>query len=308
MKKILIIGVILGMTLPLTAFAQEEGINIGPVKFQLGLNQFPGKNYWAEFMAKWEAPTWKYKVAQEEEAFHVSLLSFRASTMKPVLSPDFSAGLEVGCEMPISSWEKEWKNAAGDIEAVPPTLTEYTVIEWEPIFHLEAPDEDYGEDYKQSLQMKEKLLVVPILGKLAYTGGERIKVGAALAFGAYVINARVTGTITHTYVQDSTDPENPFFEEGDEEVIEQTMSTTVCTPGGEFSVQLSLPVSPRVSVGLNGSLGYIAKTALDWYGEMTTYAPTDWAPPASLELTTFEQGFEVGGLSYGGGLSLNLFF
>ena len=130
---------------------------------------------------------------------------------------------------------------------------------------------------------------------------------AALAFGAYVINSRITGTNTDTYVQDSTDPEEPF-KEGEERVIEKTISTTVYTPGGELSVHLSLPVSPTVSVGLNGWLGYIGKTVLDWYGEMTAYAPTDWAPPAALELTTLEQGFEVGGLSYGGELSLNLFF
>ena len=130
-----------------------------------------------------------------------------------------------------------------------------------------------------------------------------MKVGAALAFGTYVINSRVTGTMTYTFVQNAGD-----WKEGEEYVAKQTMSTTVCTPGGEFSLQASLPVSPRVSIGLNGSLGYIGKTVLDWYGEMTAYAPTDWAPPAALELTTMEQGFEVGGLSYGGGLSLNLLF
>lgn len=127
--------------------------------------------------------------------------------------------------------------------------------------------------------------------------------GASLAFGAYVINSRITGTMTYTFVQDAGD-----WKEGEEYVAKQIISTTVCTPGGEFSVQVSLPVSPTVSIGLNGSLGYIGKTALDWYGEMTTYAPTDWAPPASVELTTLEQGFEVGGLSFGGGLSLNLSF
>jgi len=217
--------------------------------------------------------------------------------MKPI-GPNLSAGLEVGCELPISSWKKEWENAADTGVGEP---TEYTVIDWEPIFFLEEPD----VDYKQSLEMKEKLLVVPILGKLAYTfpSGGGMKMGVALAFGAYVINSRLTGTRTYTYVQDAG-----VWKEGEQGVTEQTMSTTVCTPGGEFSLQASLPIGARMSIGLNGSLGYIGKADIIWGGEYTTYAPTDWMPPASLKLTTFEQKFELGGLSYGGGLSLNLFF
>ena len=300
MKKILIISLVLGMMLPLTGFAQE-GVSIGPVKFQVGLNQFPGKNYWVEALFKWDTgiADYKFKVAQKEETYHVSLLSIRAGTMKPILSPNLSGGLEVGCEMPVSSWDKEWENAAGNILVGEPA--EFTIIEWEPIFWLEEP----MEQYTQSLKIEEKLLVVPILGKLAYTFPSRgeMKVGAALAFGAYVINSRITSITTYTYVQDFGD-----WKEGEEEVTEMTMSSTVCTPGGEFSVQLSLPVSPTVSIGLNGSLGYIGKADILWGGESTLYAPTDWKPPASSKLTTFEQKFEVGGLSYGGGISFNLFF
>ena len=302
MKKILIISVVLAMVLPLTSFAQQ-GVNIGPVKFQVGINQFPGKNYWVEEMYKWDTAlsVYKVKVAQKEDALHLSLLSFRAGTMKPI-SSKLSAGLEVGCEMPLSSWKKEWENAAGDIWfVVPPEVTEYTEIDGGELFWLEAPE----EEYKQSLKIEEKLLVVPILGKLAYTfpsGGE-MKVGAALSFGAYVINSRITSTMTYTFVEDDVP-----YKKGEEEVIEQSISTTVCTPGGEFSVQVSLPVSPTASVGLNGWLGYIGKADIYWPWEYTGYAPTDWAPPASSKLTTFEQKFEVGGLSFGGGFSLNLLF
>ena len=311
MKKITIISLVLGMMLPLVSFAQEEGVNIGPVKFQVGINQFPGKNYWVEAMSKWDTgiADYKFKMAQKEEAFHVSLLSFRASTVKPILSPNISAGLEVGCEMPISSWKKEWKNAAGDTSVGTPS--EYTEIIWgQPswtefmtgvIVGLEDPE----VEYKQRFDLKERLLVVPILGKLSYTTTSpgRIKVGAGLAFGAYVINARITGTKTNTYVQDTA-----FWKKDEEEIIEKTISNTVCTPGGEFSLQASLPVSSRVSIGLNGSLGYIGKTSLFPGEEITTYAPTDWIPPADPKLATFEQKFEVGGLSYGGGLSINLSF
>jgi len=303
LKKILIISIILGIVLPVKSFAQT-GANFGPVELQVGINQFPGKNYWFEVLNKWDAVLGDYKVkaVQKEEAYHVSLLSFRVAKMKPILSPNLSAGLEVGCEMPISSWKKEWENAAGDTSIGEPA--EFTEIGWE-FFWLDEPD----VDYTSSLELKERLVVVPILGKLAYTGGGRMKVGAALAFGAYVINSRITGTMTRTYVQDSTDPWEPWYKEGDELTEEWTFSTTACSPGGEFSVQLALPVSPTVSVGLNGSLGYIGKAvAFFWDQERTDYAPTDWAPPADLELSTWEQRFEVGGLSYGGGLSLNLFF
>jgi len=298
LKKILIIGLVLGMVLPVKSFAQV-GANLGPVKLQLGINQFPGKNYWVELLFKWDAGLGDYaiKSAQKEDAFHVSLLSIRASTMKPILSPNLSGGIEVGCEIPISSWKQEWENDAGDTSIGEPA--EYTEVAWEEFFWLEEP----WVDYTSSLELKEKLLVVPILGKLAYTGGGRMKVGAALAFGAYVINSRITGTMTYTYVQDA----GPF-KKGEEEIWESTVFATACSPGGEFSVQLALPVSPTVSVGLNGSLGYIGKSVAFWGGEMTTYTATDWMPPASPELTTFEQKFEVGGLSYGGGLSLNLFF
>ncbi len=301
MKKILIVSLVLGMMLPLTSFAQQ-GVNIGPVKFQVGLTQFPSKTYWMEWMYKWVSPNWQYKVAQKEESFHVSLLSIRTGTMKPI-GPNLSAGLEVGCEFPISSWEKKWENAAGDIWGVPPTVTEFTEIEWEPFGELGWPN----EDYTQSLELKERLIVVPILGKLAYTfpsGGE-MKVGAGLAFGAYVINSRITSTMTMTYVED-----DPPYKKGEEYIWESTMSTTACSPGGELSVQLSLPVSPTVSVGLNGWLGYIGKTHIFWGMEGSGYLPTEWtllATPVE-KLTTMEQGFEVGGLSYGGGLSFNLFF
>lgn len=298
MKKILIISLVLGMMLPVTSFAQQ-GVSIGPVKFQIGLNQFPGKNYWFETLYRWDGSAWNYKVAQKEETLHVSLLSFRVSTMKPI-SSNLSAGLEVGCELPISSWKKEWENAAGDILGVPPEVTEFTEIEM-AFWELWWPD----EDYTQSLELKERILVVPILGKLAYVFPSRgeMKMGAALAFGAYVINSRITGTVTYTYVRDALP-----YEEGDERVIENTISTTVCTPGGEFSVQLSLPISPTASIGFNGRLGYIGKTVLFWGMEATDYMPTDWIPPASAELTTMEQRYEVGGLAYGGGISLNLFF
>jgi len=297
LKKILLIAVVLGMVLPVKSFAQV-GANLGPVKLQVGINQFPGKNYWVEYLSKWDAGLALYaeKTVQKEESFHVSLLSFRAATMRPILSPNLSAGLEVGCEIPISSWKKEWENAAGDTSIGEPA--EYTEIEWE-FLELEEP----WVDYTSSLELKEKLLVVPILGKLAYTGGGRMKVGAALAFGAYVINSRITGTMTYTYVQDS-----PPYKKGEEEIWELTSSLTTCSPGGEFSVQLALPVSPTVSVGLNGSLGYIGKAVAFWGEEWTGYESTDWIPPASPELTTFEQKSEVGGLSYGGGLSLNFFF
>jgi len=302
LKKILLISLILGMMLPLTSFA-EEGTNIGPVKFQVGINQFPGKNYWVELLSKWDAGLGDYaiKSAQKEDAFHVSLLSIRASTMKPILSPNLSGGIEVGCEIPISSWKKKWENAAGDISIGEPA--EYTEMEWE-FFWLDEPD----VDYTSSLELKERLVVVPILGKLAYTGGGRMKVGAALAFGAYVINSRISATMTMTYVQDSTDPWNPWPKKGDEISDEWTFTTTACSPGGEFSVQLALPVSPTVSVGLNGSLGYIGKSVAFWGEEWTGYEPTDWSPPADRELSTWKSRFEAGGLSYGGGLSLNLFF
>ncbi|MQY53521.1 MAG: hypothetical protein GH154_03890 [Firmicutes bacterium] len=205
--------------------------------------------------------------------------------------------------MPISKWKKEWENAADTGVGEP---AEYTEIELEPLWGLWEPD----VDYTLSLELKERLLVIPILGKLAYTFPSRgeMKVGAALAFGAYVINSRITGTTTRTYVQDSTNPWEPWYKKGDEITEKGTISTTACSPGGEFSLQASLPIGARMSVGLNGWLGYIGKTDLFMDAEMTTYAPTDWAPPASAELTTFEQKFEVGGLSFGGGLSLNLLF
>jgi len=177
--------------------------------------------------------------------------------MKPILSPNLSAGLEVGWEIPISSWKKEWENAAGDIFVIPPEVTEYTEIDLEILGWLDEPE----EEYTQLLELKQRILVVPILGKFAYAGGGRMKVGAALAFGAYVINSRITGTMTMTYVQDSTKPWNPWPKKGDE-ITE----------------------------------------------EWTGYEPIDWQPPASPELTTFEQKFDVGGLSFGGGLSLNFFF
>ena len=302
MKKILIISLILGMMLPLTSLAQE-GVNIGPVKFQVGLNQFPGKTYWVEVLYKWDAGLGFHavKAAQKEETCHLSLLSLRVAKMKPILSPNLSGGIEVGCEIPISSWKKKWENAAGDTSVGEPA--EFTEMEWE-FFWLDEPD----VDYTSSLELEEKLLVVPILGKLAYTGGGRMKVGAALAFGAYVINSRITGTMTRTYVQDSTKPWDPWYKEGDEITLESTISTTACSPGGEFSVQLALPVSPTVSVGLNGSVGYIGKAVAFWGQEWTDYEATDWTPPADRELSTYEQRFETGGLSYGGGLSLNLFF
>lgn len=297
MKKILIISLVLGMMLPLKSFAQE-GISIGPVKFQVGLNQFPGKNYWIEDLYKWDGSAWQQKRVQGEESFHVSLLSIRASTMKPI-SPNLSAGLEVGCEIPLSSWKKEWKNAAGDIGGVPPDVTEYTEIIWLSSW-IFSPD----EDYTQSLEIKERLIVVPILGKLAYTFPSRrgMKVDASLAFGTYVINYRVTATMTDTYVEDA-----PPYQTGDEDIYETTRSGTTCSPGGEFSVQLSLPLGSRVSVGLNGSLGYIGKSVLFFGYETTDYEQIGWTPGAP-ELATLKQLFEVGGLSYGGGLSLNLFF
>lgn len=297
MKKILVISLVLGMMLPVTSFAQQ-GVSIGPVKFQVGINQFPGKNYWTEDLNRWDGSAWQQKTVQGEESFHVSLLSIRASTMKPI-GPNLSAGLEVGCEIPISSYKKEWTIAAFDIFAVPPEVTEYTEIFWE-VGSIGWPD----EGYTQSLELKERLIVVPILGKLAYTfpSRGRMKVGAALSFGAYVINGRITGTETDTYVQDSGD-----WKAGEQQVTKQTISTTVCTPGGEFSVQLSLPVSPRVSVGLNGSLGYIGKSALSFGYETTDYEQIEWTPAAE-ELATLKELMEVGGLSFGGGLSLNLFF
>lgn len=298
MKKILIVSLVLGMMLPLTGFAQQ-GVSIGPVKFQVGLNQFPGKNYWVDELYKWDGSAWRMKLSQEEESFHVSLLSIRASTMKPI-SPNLSAGLVVGCEMPISSWKKEWKNAAGDIWGVPPEVTEYTEIDFEILGWLDWPQ----EEYTQSLELKQRILVVPILGKLAYTfpSQGRMKVDTGLAFGAYVINSRITGTLTYTFVED-----DPPYETGDEEILESTVSNTACAPGGEFSVQLSLPVSPRVSIGLNGWLGYIGKTVAYQGTEYTGYAPIEWTP-AAPELATLKLLMEVGGLSFGGGLSLNLFF
>lgn len=302
MKKILIISLILGMMLPLTSLAQE-GVNIGPVKFQIGLNQFPGKNYWFELLYKWDAVLgdYKFKAVKKEDPYHVSLLSIRTGTMKPI-GPNLSAGLEVGCEIPISSWKKKWENAAGDTSIGEPA--EYTeIVEWDIVGELWEPQ----EEYTQSLKIEEKLLVVPILGKLAYTGGGRMKVGAALAFGAYVINSRITSTMTSTYVQDSTDPWEPY-KKGDEITEEGSFSTTACSPGGEFSVQLSLPVGPTVSVGLNGSLGYIGKAVAFLGTEIAEYGPTDWSPPAESKLSTWKNRFEVGGLSYGGGLSLNLLF
>jgi len=302
LKKILLIGLVLGTVLPIKSFAQV-GANLGPVKLQVGIDQFPGKNYWVELLFKWDAGLGNYaiKAVQKEETYHLSLLSFRVAKMKPILSPNLSGGIEVGCEIPISSWKKKWENAAGDTSIGEPA--EFTEIDLE-FFWLEEP----GVDYRPSLELKERLVVVPILGKLAYAGGGRMKVGAALAFGAYVINSRITGTMTMTYVQDSTDPWNPWPKKGDEITLESTLSTTACAPGGEFSVQLALPVSLTVSIGLNGSLGYIGKAVAFWGQEWTGYEPIDWEPPASRELTTFEQKFDVGGLSYGGGLSLNFSF
>lgn len=295
MKKILIVSLVLGMMLPLISFAQES-VSIGPVKFQVGINQFPGKNYWVDELYKWDGSAWQQKTVQVEESFHMSLLSIRASTMKPI-GANLSAGLEVGCEIPVSSWKKKWENAAGDTTIGEPA--EYTQIIWLSGWLL-SPE----EEYIQSLEIKERLLVVPILGKLAYTfpsHGE-MKLGAALAFGAFIINSRVTTTMTDTYVENDSP-----YQTGDEDIYEATRSGTTCSPGGEFSVQLSLPLGSRVSVGLNGSLGYIGKSVLFFGYETTDYEQIGWTPGAP-ELATLKQLMEVGGLSYGGGLSLNLLF
>jgi hypothetical protein len=294
LKKILIISMILGMVLSVKSFAQV-GANFGPVKFQVGINQFPGKNYWWEDLYRWQGGVWQEKRSQNEESFHVTLLSVRASTMKPILSPNLSGGLEVGCEIPISSWKKKWENGAGDtLVGEPP---EYTEMEWE-FFGLGEPD----VDYTSSLELKERLVVVPILGKLAYTADGRTKVGIGLSFGAYVVNSQITGTMTKTYAQNSG-----LYVKGEKETTETTVSGTTCSPGGEFSVDLSLPVSDIFSIGFNGWAGYIGKATIFWGGEWTEYTQTEWSP-AAREMSTLKQVFEVGGLSYGGGLSFNLFF
>ena len=298
LEKILIISLVLGMMLPLTSLAQQ-GVNMGPVKFQVGINQFPGKNYWIEALYKWDSsltpPDYKFMAAQKEETYHVSLLSIRASTMKPILSPNLSAGLEVGCEIPISSWKKEWENDAGDTSIGEPA--EYTDMEWE-FFSLPWP----GVDYTSSLELKERLVVVPILGKLAYTSYGGTKLGIGLSFGAYVVNSQITGTMTKTYAQNS-----PPYVKGEKEITETTVSATTCSPGGEFSVDLSLPVSDIFSLGFNGWVGYIGRAAIFWGEERTEYTQIEWSP-AAQETSTSKKLFEAGGLSYGGGLSLNFFF
>jgi len=296
LKKILTIGLILAITLPVTVFAVEEYVNLGPVRLQAGINQFPGKNYWIEEMHKWDGSDWQTKWSQNEESFHVTLLSVRASKMKPILTPSLSGGLEVGCEIPIISWKKDWKNPAGDIGAVPPEVTEYTVL-WFEVFQDTTP----AADYSQLFELKETFVVVPVLGKLAYNTGRRAKVGVGLSFGAYIVNSRIIGTTTHTYAQNS-----PPYVQGEKETTEMSISATTCSPGGEFSVQLSLPLGNQASIGLNGYLGYIGKATVFWGLERTGYTQIEWSP-AAPEMATLKQIFEVGGLSYGGGLSLNFF-
>jgi len=295
LKKILLIGLILVMTVPVTVFAVEEYVNIGPVKLQVGINQFPGKTYWVEEMYKWDGSAWQTKWSQNEESFHVTLLSVRASKMKPILTPSLSGGLEVGCEIPISSWKKDWKNDAGDTSIGEPA--KYTELEWAEFFWLEEPD----VDYTSSLKLEEKLLVVPILGKLAYTiyGGTRL--GMGLSFGAYIMNALITSVYTYTYVQSSG-----LYVAGDKVTTETSFSTTACSPGGEFSVDLYLPVAEKFFVGFSGRVGYIGRATIFWGEETTDYAQIEW-PPAAKELTTLKKLFEAGGFSYGGGFSLNFF-
>jgi hypothetical protein len=218
--------------------------------------------------------------------------------MKPILSPNLSGGLEVGCEIPLSSWKKDWKNAAGDITISPPEVTEYTLLWFELFQDLDPPEVDYS----QLFELKEKFIVVPVLGKLAYTGGGRTKVGIGLSFGAYVVNSQITGTMTKTYAQNS-----PPYVKGEKETTETTVSGTTCSPGGEFSLDLSLPVSDMFSIGFNGWAGYIGKATVFLGGERTGYTQIEWSP-AAPEMSTLKQVFEVGGLSYGGGLSFNFFF
>jgi len=296
LKKILIISMILGMVLPVKSFAQV-GANFGPVELQVGINQFPGKNYWTEEMYRWQGGAWQTKWSQNEESFHVMLLSVRASKMKPILSPSLSGGLEVGCEIPLLSWKKDWRNGAGDITISPPEVTEYTDLWLELFDDLDPPEVDYS----QLFELKEKFVVVPVLGKLAYTAGGRTKVDIALSFGAYVVNSQITGTLTKTYAQDS-----PPYVKGEKETTESTVSATTCSPGGEFSVDLSLPVSDIFSIGFNGWAGYIGRATVFLGVERTGYTQTEWSP-AAPEMDTLKQVFEVGGLSYGGGLSLNFF-
>jgi len=299
LKKILLSGLILTMVVPVTVFAVEEYVNIGPVKLQVAINQFPGKNYWVETLFEWDSslipPDYKSKVAQKEKAFHVTLLSIRASKMKPVLTPSLSGGLEVGCEIPITTWKKDWENAAGDTSVGKPP--EYTEIEWDEIGELLEPE----KEYTQLLEIKERLLVVPILGKLAYTiyGGTRLDMG--LSFGAYIMNARITSVYTYTYVQSSG-----LYVAGDKVTTETSFSTTACSPGGEFSVDLYLPVAEKFFVGFSGRVGYIGRATIFWGEETTDYAQIEW-PPAAKELTTLKKLFEAGGFSYGGGFSLNFF-
>ncbi len=297
MKKILIISIILGMVLPVKSFAQV-GANLGPVELQVGINQFPGKTYWIEELFRWDGSAFQEKWSQNEESFHVTLLSVRASTMKPILNPSLSGGLEVGCEIPISSWKKSWKNAARDVTVVPPEVTEYTEVGFGDLEGLSEPKAAYS----QLFELKEKFVVVPVLGKLAYTGGGRTKVGIGLSFGAYVVNSQITGTMTHTYAQNS-----PPYVKGEKETTETTVSATTCSPGGEFSLQLSQPLGSQASIGLNGWVGYVGKATVFWGFERTGYAQIEWSP-AAPEMSTLKQVFEVGGLSYGGGLSLNFFF
>lgn len=285
------------MVLPVKSFARV-GANLGPVKFQVGINQFPGKTYWVEGLVRWDGSAWRDKFSQKERAFYTTLLSIRASTMKPILSPSLSAGLEVGCEIPLSTWKKKWKNAAGDITIAPPEVTEYTLVDMELLGSLDAPE----QDYTQSLEIKERLLVVPVLGKLAYTSYGGTRLGIALSLGAYIINARISGITTHTYVQSV-----PPYVPGERDTMEMTFSSTSCSPGGEFSLQLSLPLSDIFSVGFNGWVGYIGKATIFWGAEWTGYTQIEWSP-AAPEMSSLKQLFEAGGLSYGGGLSLNLFF
>ncbi|MCJ7646019.1 hypothetical protein MUO65_03825, partial [bacterium] len=194
-----------------------------------------------------------------------------------------------------SSWKKKWENGAGDTSVGEPA--EYTEMEWE-FFGLGEPD----VNYTSSLELKERLVVVPVLGKLAYTSYGGTKVGIGLSFGAYVVNSQITGTMTKTYVRNSGS-----YVKGEKETTETTVSGTTCSPGGEFSVDLSLPVSDIFSLGFNGWVGYIGRTAIFWGEEWTEYTQIEWSP-AAQEMSTSKELFEAGGLSYGGGLSFNLFF
>ena len=269
-------------------YAQEA--KVGDVSIKLGYESFPGTFFSTETSIDTTASNVEIYQQAAEESATFSGLSVRMSKMANIFTEGMSGGIEVGFAMPLSGFEKTWEIAAVDPLALELIAVTPGIGTW--------PDTEYST----KIEVKVDAYLIPVLGKLAYAikiGDNSLNLG--MGAGAYIMRSSSEFIMTTTYVGSNDAPWK--IGDVDEDIYNDTYIGA--SLGGEFSAEFVLPITEKMKLGIGGRIGVIGKL-------VNTYEDNDKdfeTHSATLQTVyTLKEGSEIGGLTYGFGVSVNFPF